>query len=136
MKVHDLEDKIMNVWGTVEDIDTFLYRYLDSPAGEMSEDDIANTLLGIKTLHDQRCQKLWDAFGEVLKSNRDHRHGRQLSTPTPAEKITCKGTAAISSPIADASVTRNPSTTATGSSDRMQFPSHLQADREPLESGV
>ena len=66
MKVHDLEDKIMNVWGTVEDIDTFLYRYLDSPAGEMSEDDIANTLLGIKTLHDQRCQKLWDAFEKVL----------------------------------------------------------------------
>ena len=67
MKVHDLEDKIMNVWGTVEDIDTFLYRYLDSPADELSEDDIANTLLGIKTLHDQRCQKLWDAFEKVLK---------------------------------------------------------------------
>ena len=82
MKVHDLEDKIMNVWGTVEDIDTFLYRYLDSPADELSEDDIANTLLGIKTLHDQRCQKLWDAFEEVLKSNRDY-----------------NGTAAISSPI-------------------------------------
>ena len=74
MKVNDLEDKIMSVWGTVEDIDTFLYRYLDSPAGEMSEDDIANTLLGIKTLHDQRCQKLWDAFEDVLKSNTEARH--------------------------------------------------------------
>jgi len=105
MKVNDLEDKIMSVWSTADDIDTFLYRYLDSPAEPLSEDDIANTLLGIKTLHDQRCQKLWDAFGEVLKSNRDHRHGRQLSTPTPAEKITC-----------------NLDTTAT-----------LQADREPLE---
>ena len=71
MIVNDLEDKIMSVWGTVEDIDTFLYRYLDSPAGEMSEDDIANTLLGIKTLHEQRCQRLWDAFEEILKSNRD-----------------------------------------------------------------
>ena len=82
MKVNELEDKVMGVWSTCEDIDTFLYRYLDSPAGDMSEDDIANTLLGIKTLHDQRCHKLWDAFEEVLKSNRDY-----------------NGTAAISSPI-------------------------------------
>ena len=74
MIVNDLEDKIMSVWGTSDDIDTFLYRYLDSPAGELSEDDISNTLLGIKTLHDQRCQKLWDAFEEVLKSNTEARH--------------------------------------------------------------
>ena len=105
MKVNDLEDKIMSVWGTCEDIDTFLYRYLDSPAEELSEDDIANTLLGIKTLHDQRCQKLWDAFGEVLKSNRDYNGTAAISSPIPAEKITC-----------------NLDTTAT-----------LQADREPLE---
>ena len=128
MKVNDLEDKIMSVWGTCEDIDTFLYRYLDSPAEELSEDDIANTLLGIKTLHDQRCQKLWDAFGEVLKSNRDY-NGAPSGMPL-------EGTAAISSPIAAEPTTRNHSTTATGSIDRMQFPSHLQADREPLESGV
>ena len=74
MKVNDLEDKIMSVWGTCEDIDTFLYRYLDSPAGEMSEDHISNTLLGVKTLHDQRCQKLWDAFEEVL-ANLDEKTG-------------------------------------------------------------
>ena len=92
MKVNDLEDKIMSVWGTCEDIDTFLYRYLDSPAEELSEDDIANTLLGIKTLHDQRCQKLWDAFGEVLKSNRDY-NGAPSGMPL-------EGTATISSPIA------------------------------------
>ena len=69
MIVNDLEDKIMSVWSTVEDIDTFLYRYLDSPAGELSEDDIANTLIGIKTLHDQRCQKLWDSFEKVLANS-------------------------------------------------------------------
>ena len=59
----------MGVWSTCEDIDTFLYRYSDSPAREMSEDDIANTLLGIKTLHEQRCQRLWDAFEQVLANN-------------------------------------------------------------------
>ena len=66
MTVHDLEDKILSMWATADDIDTFLHRYLESPAGDMSEDDIANTFLGIKTLHDQRCQKLWDAFEKVL----------------------------------------------------------------------
>ena len=106
MKVNDLEDKIMSVWRTCEDLDTFLYRYLDSPAGEMSEDHISNTLLGVKTLHDQRCQKLWDAFEEVLKSNR----------------------------VADEIIIRNVDTT--GGTVRMQFPAHLQADKEPLESGV
>jgi len=66
MNVNDLEDKIMSVWSTADDIDTLLYRYLDSPAEPLSEDDISNTLIGIKTLHDQRCQKLWDAFEKVL----------------------------------------------------------------------
>ena len=106
MKVNELEDKIMSVWTTCEDVDTFLYRYLDSPAGDLSEDDIANTLLGIKTLHEQRCQRLWDAFEEVVKSNRNY---NGVSSGMPLE-----GTATISSPLL----------------------ATLQADREPLESGV
>ena len=69
MIVNDLEDKIMSVWSTADDIDTFLYRYLDSPAEPLSEDDISNTLLGIKALHDQRCQRLWDAFEKVLANS-------------------------------------------------------------------
>ena len=69
MEVNDLEDKIMSVWSTADDIDTFLYRYLDSPAEPLSEDDISNTLLGIKALHDHRCQKLWDAFEKVVANS-------------------------------------------------------------------
>ena len=131
MKVNDLEDKIMSVWGTAADIDTFLYRYLDSPAVPLSEDDITNTLLGIKTLHDQRCQKLWDAFEEVLKSNRDY---KGVSSGMPLE-----GTAAISSPIADEFITPNHSSVATLQADREAAAMRLLdllADREPLESGV
>ena len=131
MKVNDLEDKIMSVWSTVEDIDTFLYRYLDSPADPLSEDDISNTLLGIKALHDQRCQKLWDAFEEVLKSNRDYK-GKSSGMPL-------EGTAAISSPIADEVITRNHSSVATLQADREAAALRLLdllADREPLESGV
>ena len=69
MEAIDLEDEIMSVWSTTDDIDTLLYRYLESSAGPLSEDDISNTLLGIKALHDQRCQRLWDAFEKVLANN-------------------------------------------------------------------
>ena len=119
MKVNDLEDKIMSVWSTAADIDTFLYRYLDSPAGPLSEDDVANTLLGIKTFHDQRCQKLWDAFEEVLKSNRDY---KGISSGMPLEGVE-QGT---SLPKAAEGTTSN----------YRGFDTTLQADREPLESGV
>ena len=69
MNVNDLEDKIMSTWSTADDIDTFLYRYLDSPAEPLSEDDISNTLFGIKALHDQRCQRLWDTFEKILANS-------------------------------------------------------------------
>ena len=69
MEAIDLEDEIMSVWSTTDDIDTLLYRYLESSAGPLSEDDISNTLLGIKALHDQRCQRLWDAFEKVLANS-------------------------------------------------------------------
>ena len=132
MTVNDLEDKIMSVWGTADDIDTFLYRYLDSPAGELSEDDISNTLLGIKTLHDQRCQKLWDAFEEVIKSNRDY---KGISSGMPLE-----GTAAISSPTAAEFITLNHSSAESLlQADREAAAVRLLdqlADREPLESEI
>ena len=69
MEANDLEDDIMSVWSTTDDIDTLLYRYLESSAGPLSEDDISNTLLGIKALHDQRCQRLWDTFEKVLANS-------------------------------------------------------------------
>ena len=69
MEAIDLEDEIMSVWSTTDDIDTLLYRYLESSAGPLSEDDISNTLLGIKALHDQRCQRLWDTFEKILANS-------------------------------------------------------------------
>jgi len=65
MNVNDLEDKIMKAWETADDVDALLHRYLSSE-GPPSREDISNTLRGIKTLHHQRCQKLWDAFQKVF----------------------------------------------------------------------
>jgi hypothetical protein len=44
----DLEQDILNCWHVTDDIDTLLTGYLDGP--EMSQDDVANVLLGLKTL--------------------------------------------------------------------------------------
>ena len=61
MNRFDLEREIMNVWDTENDLDTMLYRLVDS-SSPCSEDDTANLLLGLKELHKSRCLKLWDVF--------------------------------------------------------------------------
>ena len=62
----DLETEIMSVWSTEQDLDTMLYRLMDSSDGPCSEDDIANMLLGLKELHKSRCLKLWDVFETMI----------------------------------------------------------------------
>ena len=62
----DLETEIMSVWNTEQDLDTILYRLMDSSDGPCSEDDIANMLLGLKELHKSRCLKLWDVFETMI----------------------------------------------------------------------
>ncbi len=62
----DLETEIMNVWNTEQDLDTMLYRLMDSSDGPCSEDDIANMLIGLKEIHKSRCLKLWDVFEAMV----------------------------------------------------------------------
>jgi hypothetical protein len=61
----DLEQHIMQAWITSEDLDLFLWKLMDSP-DEMTEDEIANMLIGIKAIHDARMHKLWNTFEELL----------------------------------------------------------------------
>jgi hypothetical protein len=61
----DLEDKIMAAWSTKEDIE-LLFR--NSYCREnFSSDDLANSLLGIASVHDMRMEELWDTFTAVFK---------------------------------------------------------------------
>jgi hypothetical protein len=60
----DLEQDIMACWNVVDDLDVFLSRYLDGP--EMSEDDVANVILGIKSLYQLKFQKCFDTFEQLL----------------------------------------------------------------------
>jgi hypothetical protein len=64
----DLEDAIYKVWQTADDIETLYNHHGDAPK-PMTEDEIANTLLGIKQLHDMRCEALMDMMCRVFELN-------------------------------------------------------------------
>jgi hypothetical protein len=64
----DLESAIMLAWQTSEDIDLLYKHHGDHPV-PMSEDEVANALLGIKVLHDMRMEKLMDVYCRKLELN-------------------------------------------------------------------
>jgi len=64
----DLEDAIYKVWQTADDIET-LYKYHGDAEKPMTEDQIANALIGLKQLHDMRCWQLMDMSARVFKLN-------------------------------------------------------------------
>ena len=75
MITHDLEEKIVKVWNTTDDLDAVLH-YLDSqqiegagiPANFM--DVLMNMVIGIQALHERKSKMLFEEFEKVLKSNR------------------------------------------------------------------
>ena len=62
----NLEAEIMNVWNTKDDLNAITSRMMDDP-DPMSEDDIANVLIGLSELHDIRCKKLFNVFESMVK---------------------------------------------------------------------
>ena len=71
MIVHELEEKIMNVWGTADDLDVVLH-WIDDEENKQSptdDDRLMNMIIGIKSLHVQRSKILFEEFEKVLKSN-------------------------------------------------------------------
>jgi hypothetical protein len=68
-EIFDLESEIMSVWNTKDDLELITSRMMDDP-DPMSEDDIANVLIGLTELHDIRCKKLFDVFEAMLRERR------------------------------------------------------------------
>jgi hypothetical protein len=64
----DLESAIMAVWQTGEDIDLLYKHHGDAPR-PMTEDEVANALLGIKVLHDMRMEALMDTYCRKFELN-------------------------------------------------------------------
>ena len=65
----NLEAEIMSVWNTKDDLESITSRMMDDP-DPMSEDDIANVLIGLSELHDIRCKKLFNVFETMVKEKR------------------------------------------------------------------
>lgn len=63
----DLEQNILKCWNVTEDIDLLYENVMEND--DMSKDDIANTLLGMKQLYEMKFNKLWDNF-EILVSEK------------------------------------------------------------------
>lgn len=56
-----LEEKIMESWQTSNDLDSIIERI-----DELSEDEIANVLIGLKVLHDIRSKKLFETYEGLI----------------------------------------------------------------------
>ncbi len=62
----NLEEEIQNVWQTRDDLDAVTERIIDDPKGPMTEDQIANVLIGLSELFETRCKKLWKVFETMI----------------------------------------------------------------------
>ena len=65
----NLEEEIQNVWQTKNDLDAITERIIDDPDGPMTEDQIANILIGLSELFETRCKKLWKVFETMVKEH-------------------------------------------------------------------
>ena len=74
----DLENEIMNVWHTKDDLDVITERFLDAPDGPMTEDEVGNLLIGLSAMHEIRCKKLFLVFETMIHENCFNRERRTI----------------------------------------------------------
>ncbi len=58
---YDLEEAIYQMDQTGKDLEMLFEYYLDCET-PMTEDEVANTLLGLQMMHKIRYEKLWDCY--------------------------------------------------------------------------
>lgn len=61
----DLEQEILQTWHVCDDIELIYKNVMDR---DMSKDEIANVLLGIKSLYDMKFNQLWDTFEQCVSN--------------------------------------------------------------------
>ena len=63
----DLETEIMSVGQIEADLESLLYKVMDSP-DVPSEDEVGNLLIGMIALHRVRFEKMFKVFEECVKN--------------------------------------------------------------------
>ena len=64
----DLEQNIMKCWNVTEDIDLLYENVMEND--NMTKDDIANALLGLRVLYEMQFEKLWQNFESMAKEKK------------------------------------------------------------------
>ena len=65
----DLEDAIMRLWSSDQDVDT-LFKYYYDRQGEVDVEEMANALLGIKQLIHIRGELAFELFERLIKEEK------------------------------------------------------------------
>ena len=65
----DLEDFISRAWSTKEDIDLFVEMYSDGET-PMTEDEVANIMIGLSHIHNMRMQQLEDCVKQLVEQGK------------------------------------------------------------------
>jgi hypothetical protein len=70
----DLEQQIMSMWGTKEELELFLEAYMDGPK-PMTADEVHNLVYGIACMHDLKSDRAFRTFESLLKAFRTEKEG-------------------------------------------------------------
>jgi hypothetical protein len=65
----DLEDAIMRLWSSDQDVET-LFKYYYDRQGEVDVEEMANALLGIKQLIHIRGELAFELFEKLIKEEK------------------------------------------------------------------
>ena len=67
MKLHDLEQPIMNCWHVCNDLDVIFKQMYDGER-EPTRDELSNALMGIQQLYEWKFEQLFFMYEQVIKS--------------------------------------------------------------------
>jgi len=76
---HDLEMEIHKVWNVVDDLGTFEQALNNE---DLSEDDIINLVIGIRTMADLRLKQLFSVYEDYLENERVQNEIRKAQEET------------------------------------------------------
>lgn len=65
----DFEQAIMNCWNVTSDIETLRKQMLDTE-DSMTQDEIDNYLLGLKTIYDVKFNQLFNMFSDMIRAGK------------------------------------------------------------------
>ena len=83
----DLENEILNVWHTKDDLDVITERFLGAPGGSMTDDEVGNILIGLSGLHDTRCRKLFLIFETMIHEKCFNRERQTIKNSSGSQTV-------------------------------------------------